>query len=202
MSIAEPLSAPIRVGPRANGMLMTPEEYDSIEAWEEGYRYELVNGVLIVSPPADAGERGPNDELAIIIDGYQRHHSNGSIVDDTLPEQEIKTPRNRRRADRAIWIGLGRDPVPEADVPTIAVEFVSESSRDRRRDYDEKRDEYAAAGVQEYWVIDRFRRTMTVFRGTASTHVVKENEVYRTPLMPGFELLLDRILKRADRYSK
>jgi len=34
MSVAEPLSAPIRVGPRANGMLMTPEEYDAIEDWK------------------------------------------------------------------------------------------------------------------------------------------------------------------------
>lgn len=202
MSIAEPLSAPTRVGPRANGMLMTPEEYDSIEAWEEGYRYELVHGVLIVSPPAGAGERGPNDDLGHIINDYQRHHPNGPVVDDTLPEQEIKTPTNRRRADRAIWVGLGRDPIPEVDVPTIAVEFVSESNRDRRRDYDEKLDEYAAAGVQEYWVIDRFRRMMTVFRGTGPELVVKEGETYCTPLLPGFELPLDRILKRADRYPK
>jgi hypothetical protein len=50
-------------------------------------------------------------------------------------------------------------------------------------------------------VINRFRRAMTVFRGSASMQVVKEGEVYHTPLMPGFELPLDRLLKRADRYS-
>lgn len=201
MSAIEPLAPPKRVGPRSNGMLMTPEEFDAVEEWEEGYRYELVRGVLIVTPPAGAGERGPNDELGHLIYDYQRHHLHGAVVDDTLPEQEIQLPDSRRRADRTIWIGLGRQPTPEKDAPTIAIEFVSESSRDRRRDYEEKRSEYAAAGVQEYWVIDRFRRTMTVFRAGGATLVIKEDDVYRTPLMPGFELPLRRILKRADRYS-
>ena len=57
-------------------------------------------------------------------------------------------------------------------------------------------------GVQQYWVIDRYRRTMSVFRGSGLEQVFKEGETYRTPLMPGFELPLDRLLARADRYSK
>jgi len=118
-----------------------------------------------------------------------------------LPEQEIRIGENRRRADRAIWVGHGRTIRPDQDVPTIAVEFVSRSSRDRQRDYVEKRREYAQAGVKEYWVIDRFAREMTVFRGAEETLNVPEGEVYRTPLLPGFELPLDRLLARADQYQ-
>ncbi len=40
-------------GPEANGILMTPAEFDRAE-FEDGWRYELINGVLIVSPiPAE-----------------------------------------------------------------------------------------------------------------------------------------------------
>ena len=60
-----------------------------------------------------------------------------------------------------IWAGLGRVPNPQTDVPAIVVEFVSRRHRDRVRD-EVKRREYLAIGVLEYWVIDRFRRIMTV----------------------------------------
>jgi Uma2 family endonuclease len=86
-------------------------------------------------------------------------------------------------------------------VPTIAIEFVSNSQRDRKRDFIEKREEYAAAGVREYWIIARFRRSMTVFCGTETEHIVAEGETYKTKLLPGFELQLSRLLEIADRVT-
>ena len=83
-------------------------------------------------------------------------------------------------------------------MPSIVVEFVSVGKRNRARDYEAKRDEYLAAGVLEYWVIDRFRRQMTVFRHDGSRAGVAESETFRTPLLPGFELPLSRLLAEAD----
>jgi Uma2 family endonuclease len=48
------------------------------------------------------------------------------------------------------------------------------------------------AGVKEYWVIDRFRRQMTVFRGR-QTMTFKEGDLYTTDLLPGFELSLAKL---------
>ncbi len=101
-------------------------------------------------------------------------------------------------------IGLsGRDwdgvPDVEHDLPTIVVEFVSRGKRDWIRDYEEKRGEYLALGVREYWVIDRFRRTMTVFRqppAEPAEQVIDEKGTYRTPILPGFELPLARLSER------
>ncbi|MGH7127951.1 MAG: Uma2 family endonuclease, partial [Planctomycetaceae bacterium] len=80
-----------------------------------------------------------------------------------------------------------------------AIEFVSKRSRDRRRDFIEKRQEFAEVGIEEYWVIDRFRRRMTVFRGMTEEITVAEQDIYRTDLLPGFELPLARLLAIADR---
>jgi len=102
--------------------------------------------------------------------------------------------------DRAIWIGYGRNIDPDKDVPTISVEFVSNRSRDRRRDYIHKHEEYEARGVCEYWIIDRFRRSMTVIR-KGDVQVVAEPETYRTELLPGFELPLARLLAVADMFK-
>ena len=132
---------------------------------------------------------------------YQEDHPQGAALDLTLPENIIKTPRSRRRADRVVWTGLGRTPNVRKDRPTIAVEFVSAGKRNVQRDYVQKRDEYLVAGLKEYWIIDRFRRRMTVYRrerGKVVEAVIREHEVYTTPLLPGFELRLAQLLALSD----
>lgn len=110
----------------------------------------------------------------------------------------------RRLADRVVWVGLGHLPDPETDPPTIAIEFVSAGKRNRERDYETKRDEYAAAGVVEYWIVDPFARRMTVHRfgDESSTRLVTEQERFATDLLPGFELPLAGILAEADKWAR
>ena len=59
-----------------------------------------------------------------------------------------------------------------------------------------------SAGVEEYWIIDRFRRTLTVYRAVAPELIVPETKDYRTRLLPGFVLPLARILAVADRWGQ
>jgi Uma2 family endonuclease len=184
-------------------MLLTPEEFDEITDYEDGFRYELIRGVLVVAPVPSEAEASPNDELGAMLRQYQREHPQGGALDETIPERYVRTSIGRQRADRVVWTRLGRRPDPAADVPAIVAEFVSSSSRDRRRDYEEKRREYQQAGVVEYWIVDRFTRQMTVFRNAPegmSELVVAEQDTYQTPLLPGFELPLARLLAVADRW--
>lgn len=201
MSIAH---EPLVLGPELAGTYMTPEEFDAVEDIDENFVYEIINGVLIVAPPPSEGERGPNGLLDYLLRKFQDEHRNGQLLDYSLSEHTIRTQHSRRRADRVIWVGLGRVPNVRRDVPAIAIEFVSEGRRNRIRDFEHKRDEYLAAGVQEYWVIDRFRRQMTVFRrdGQAIAQVlVAERETCATPLLPGFELPLAKVLAEADKLA-
>jgi Uma2 family endonuclease len=191
------------IGPGMAGALMTPEEFDAAEDWEEGYIYELIQGVLVVSPPAGIEERGPNDWLGQLLRNYRDAHPKGRALDYTVTEHTIKAGRNRRRADRVVWAGLGRRPDFADDVPTIAFEYVSPRRRAWRRDYEAKRAEYEAAGVSEYVIIDRFRRTVSVFRREGkrkkySLKVLTEKDVYTTSFLPGFKLSLARLFQEID----
>jgi len=189
--------------PELAGTLMTPDEFDAVEDAEEGYVYELVHGVLVVNPPPLPAESDPNEELGHWLRNFWEQHP--GAMDATVPQFHLRTATSRRVADRAIWVGLGRLPDRRRDIPTIAVEFVSSSRQDRQRDYVDKRQEYIAAGVAEYWIIDRFRRTLTVVRpGPAGPvdQVVGEAETFTTPLLPGFELPLARLLAVADRWAE
>lgn len=194
------VDTPTRLGPESNGMHMTRHEFDAVRAWDENFRYELVNGIVLVTPAPGIGERSPNDVLGYLLRTYMETNPRGPL-DETAPEQEVETSVGIRRANRALWIGLGRPPQPKRDLPTVVVEFVSESSRDRRRDYVEKRGEYRALGIAEYWVVDRFDRSLTACHVDGRQEVVREGNAYATPLLPGFELPLDRLLSAADRYA-
>lgn len=195
-------TAHARIGPDCDGQRMTAAEFDAISEWDPEYRYELIHGVVVVNPIPLESEADPNGELEYLLRFYAEHHPEGGALDATMAERYVHLPGgSRRRADRVIWTGLGRVPQPQVDVPTIVVELVSRRIRDRRRDLVEKRAEYAAAGVREYWIIDRFRRNMTVYAGD-SEQVVSETETYATPLLPGFELPLARLFAIADRWNQ
>jgi len=192
-----------RLGLRSSGITMTPEEFDSLPdyVFKRGLRYELIRGVLIVTPPPGNAEADPNLYLGHLLITHQENHPLGSVIDRALLEQTIHATPNRRRADVAIWTGLGRVPDPRQDVPTIVVEFVSARKRDHQRDYVEKLAEYLAIGVREYWIIDRFSRIMTVYLNRPEgpvSRVIREAETYQTDLLPGFALPLARLLARAD----
>ncbi len=194
----------------SNGLELSPEEFDAIERCDEACEYELLHGVVIVNPIPLEGEAGPNDHLGFLLRCYQCQ-AQGKSLDDTLPERYVHLPDgSRRKADRVIWAGLGRRPNPKQDVPTIVVEFVSKSRRDNLRDYVTKRQEYLQAGVKEYWVIDRFRGVMTVYRCTGHPTtsesltieqvIVQRDQTYHTPLLPEFTLQLNSLLEIADRW--
>ena len=62
-----------------------------------------------------------------------------------------------------------------------------------------------AAGVKEYWIIDRFLRPLTVVRRTTGKiieKIITEGKTYRTALLPGFELPLADLLALADRWAE
>lgn len=195
-----------RIGRRSAGLRMTGREFDAIDRFDACCYYELYRGILVVNPIPLADERGPNDVLGFLLQLYRYQHPLGHHYDDSLFEQYVYlTENDRRRADRVIWAGLGRTPDPAVDRPTIVVEFVSRSRSDWLRDYEVKRREYIDFGVREYWIIDRFRRTMTVYRPAdpgPTEQVVKEGETFQTPLLPGFELPLAQLLEVSDRWAK
>jgi Uma2 family endonuclease len=196
-----------RIGPRSAGMRMTVDEFDALSRsrWLKGYRYEVIREVLVVSPSVSIGEGGPNDILGHLLWSYQEASPQGKALNLTASERTVPGTPNRRRCNRAVWVGLGRVPDVDQDIPAIVIEFVSARKRDALRDYEEKRDEYLAADVKEYWIIDRFRRIMTVYRKGLmgpTYEIVTEAQTFQTGLLPGFALPLSRLLATADELTR
>ena len=196
---------PFELDASSNGTYMTVEEFMAVEHWDRRHRYELINGVVIVNPAVSMQEGDPNEELGYLLRRYAEDNPQGEVLSATASERDVRVGKNVRRADRGIWIGIEGDFDVNLVTPQIVIEFVSSGRRNRIRDYQAKRQEYLQAGVQEYWVIDRFSRTLTVFSavpGQPAEQTIAEDAKYATPLLPGFELPLQRLLLKADKWKK
>jgi Uma2 family endonuclease len=198
------IQLPPRVfGPESSGILMTPEEFDRAE-FEEGWRYELIHGVLVVNPIPEAAIRAANDLLSYLLRNYQDQSPSGAVLNATLYAQPVRTAAGWRMAERVVWIGLPRHP-RRRDVPTVVADFVRSSRRHWPRDYEARRDEYLAVGVREYWVFDRFKSTVTVFTPAPDgfrSKTYRRRQTLKTPLLPGFALPLARLFALAERWPE
>ena len=83
-------------------------------------------------------------------------------------------------------------------VPEIVIEVVSPSSR--KRDYEEKPEEYLRIGVKEYWIVDadlaRDGRDAAA-RGRWVETTVKPPAIYRPRLLPGLEFSIEAVFNAA-----
>jgi Uma2 family endonuclease len=181
---------------------MSLEEFEPAEA-QEGYLYELGRGVIVVT---DVPKRRHTAQLFAItcqFHGYHAAHPGRIVLIATGSECKIllEDLQSERHPDLAIY----KNPPPEDEedfwnqwIPEIVVEVVS--PRSRHRDYVEKREEYLAFGVREYWIFDADKAEMLVLRrsrGQWAERVVRPPDLYRSRLLPGFELACGPVFEAA-----
>jgi Uma2 family endonuclease len=106
---------------------------------------------------------------------------------------KVRVARGRYREPDVLFIAtdhhsaIGKDFCTKAD---LVVEIVSEYNR--RHDLVTKRDEYARAGIPEYWIVDPEEETITVYvlkprRKSYVEHVVfRKGDRAESKLLPGF----------------
>jgi Uma2 family endonuclease len=171
---------------------------------EEGYQYELARGYVVVSEV-------PNYPHASIV-AFLRNHlgrhqlenpedihlileggSNKLVIPDweseRHPDIAVYLTKPKGKKDRTMW---------RTWVPELAIEVVSESSRDR--DYTEKRDEYWTLGVKEYWIVDGKLKQVLVLRRGRSQWMEKTlgpTDTCETKLLPGFKLPVKAVFDAA-----
>lgn len=94
-----------------------------------------------------------------------------------LPDVVFMSAKNRAKRDNRYWSG--------AD---LAMEVVSED--DPQRDLLDKRADYAAAGIKEYWIVDPRDRTVTdlVLKGRKYQErgAFEDGQAATSAILPGF----------------
>jgi len=110
-------------------------------------------------------------------------------------------PRKWREPDIVFVL---KEHLPEGDYPDrvdLAVEVVSEDRQSHIRDYIDKRSDYEAAGIPEYWIVDPQKHQITVLRlegGQYVEHgVFKKGAKATSVLLQGFSVDVDAVFAAA-----
>jgi Uma2 family endonuclease len=76
----------------------------------------------------------------------------------------VRLERDHVRVPDVVFVAAARlgDPRQVQELADLMIEVVSPSHKDRHRDLVEKRLDYAAAGIPEYWIVDPETETITV----------------------------------------
>ena len=179
----------LQLGPADRGRRLSLEEFREAEE-QEGFRYELAEGVLEVTEVP-----GPV---------HRRVVGNLYRVDRSLRSRPPRSHRDLRRRRRVPPLDSQHDLRRNPDLgvvlegspadaqgrtqPALVAEVVSRGSI--ARDYQTKRREYLLFGIREYWIVDPLIRQVRVLSRTGerwAEQVVRDEETIPSQVLPGLE---------------
>lgn len=185
----------LTLGKLDDGRPTTAEEFANA-IYDEPWTYERVDGRLVVMSPEGTGHVIQSEPWLMGLFVYKSAHPEFAMR--IVSQAWIHVDEdNTRIADIGVYLTAVLD-IPD-QVPDLVYEIVSPGKASRRRDYVEKRAQYEKLGVREYVIIDRFDGKVTVLtlgEGGYAEHVLTPADVYRSPLLPGFEVRLAEALAR------
>jgi Uma2 family endonuclease len=137
---------------------------------DDGNAYELIDGELFVTPaPSPAHEQllSVLHEILLPFVRAERlgniHRPHAVVRDDGSQVEPDLMVRPTPATLPETW-----EPMP---TPSLVVEVLSRTTR--RRDQEQKRGYYLRIGVAEYWMVDRWSRTIRVVRRDAEDLVAE-----------------------------
>ena len=146
---------------------------DEFEAWladlpsQDDNHYELLHGSIVMSPPAGWPHGNVGARIARILGNCTTQAQLGEVLNSSagyrLPSGDTVEPDVSFISSARLQAG----PAPQRGkflqiVPNLVVEILSTPTA--VRDRTEKKTIYENNGVEEYWIVDTDRRTITVFR--------------------------------------
>ncbi len=166
---------------------------------DDGYRYEVLNGVLHMVPPPTIHQQRVSNRLVVRLSNFVAARNLGEVLAAPcgvrLPGQPVPVQPDILfiSAARLDALCVGDEYVEGA--PDLVVEILSPSNwlYDRR----EKFQAYRLAGVPEYWIVDPSARTIEVFvlegREYRLQGCYEAGQAVPSRVLPGFTVTVDEV---------
>ena len=178
-------------------MRFTSRDLESMP--DDGKRYEIVDGELIVSKQPHYYHQRVCSNLCFVLESWIRGTGSGQVSiapglifaddDDVAPD--------------IVWLSTTRlGAVLSEDgklhaAPELVVEVLSPGETNHRRDREAKLKLYSRRGVDEYWIVDWQLGRMEIYRRERTqlelAATLQEGDEILSPLLPGFRAPLESI---------
>lgn len=180
-----------------------PPEQESwtYEDWlrlpDDGFRYEVLDGVLYMTPPPAIKHQRASLRLARRMGTFAEERNLGEVLiapcGVRLPTQPVPVQPDILFVSAARQDIVGEQYVEGA--PDLVVEVLSPSNWPYDRT--EKFQAYLTAGVQEYWIVDYRACTIEVFTLEEGAYALVgqfgSGETAHSPLLAGFQVAVDEV---------
>lgn len=147
----------VSVIPESDRMLRLRMSYDDYLRLPESGRAEYVDGEVVVSPQPTRGHNLTQRRVANLLEAAL------DVSLEVVTEAGWKRGNRIRIPDVAVF-RVAEDVSITEQVPILVVEVLSPSTRSEGTV--RKSHEYAQAGIDQYWIVDRQHRTLEVYLNT------------------------------------
>ena len=165
------------------GMALTVPRYtvDDLDRFpDDGNRYELLDGVLMVTPAPGGPHQGIAARFAIVLGAPLVFNGHANIY---TPGAISYPPQTQLEPDVLVVPArfLINTPWVEITEHWLAIEVFSRSSRVYDREF--KRNAYLDLGVQEVWLVDMREKFVEVCRVRGPGQIVRDVINWRPPTL-------------------
>ena len=157
---------------------------------------ELSNGCIEVLPMPNPLHQRIVKFIFRLLESFVISLGAGEVLFAPLP---VRLWSGKFRDPDIVYLRPGRitDPRQQPHGADLAIEVVSADEEDRERDLVTKRDEYARAGIAEYWIVDPHEYKITVLTLDANSYRVHgefvRGQMATSLLLSGFAVAVDEV---------
>ncbi len=175
-----------------------PKTYeDFVETPDDGQRYELIDGEIVVSPSGIMRHQQISVRLSTLLFTFVEGNDLGVVV---AAPMDVRLDRDLVVQPDVIAILKGSPAYNPNELrvmgpPDLAIEILSPSTA--MWDLNRKREIYEHYGVREYWIVDSDRKTVTALELTDGVYkpIRQLGGRLRSKAIPGLVLEVPSLFK-------
>jgi Uma2 family endonuclease len=154
---------------------------DLAEFPNDGNRYELLDGLLLVTPAPNTGHQVIATRIQARLVQAVQWTGFAHVVG---PGVVVRVPNTQLQPDILVFPATYKADTDWRKIKDhwLAVEVLSRSSRIYDRAF--KKDAYFALGVRQVWLVDRWTKRIEVWRSSGSHKVIRSVLRWRLPTGP------------------
>ena len=170
-------------GPHYDGLHVSREQY--LDLADDGYQYDVVEGVMRMSPSPDFEHNDLNLSFGVLLKIYLKKNPIGKCAIET--DVFLPDGGDPLRPDLSFILNEKLRIVQKHihGAPDLVCEVLSPTTR--KRDLGVKADRYLKNGVLEYWILDPENQSISVWKNQGNQSWNQESaDVLQSVLLPGF----------------